>query len=113
MGFCETQAVYVKHTHLSTLTLTPSAAVTMPTAPHAATITTTTATTNHRLLVCQQYEGAAAAEQQQEAAAGEPLPDDPTERRQHLKMADAARRQADEELAYEEVPQPDEDADGL
>ena len=43
----------------------------------------------------------------------EPLPEDPQELRQHLKLADAARRQADEELAYEEVPQPDEDADGM
>jgi hypothetical protein len=28
-------------------------------------------------------------------------------------LADAARRQAEEDLAYEEVPQPDEDADGM
>jgi len=54
-----------------------------------------------------QYVDAAAAEEQQA------LPEDPQERRRHLKMADAARRQAEEELQYEEVPQPDEDADGI
>jgi hypothetical protein len=58
-----------------------------------------------------QYEDAATAEQH--AAAEEALPEDPAERRQHLKLADAARRQAEEDLAYEEVPQPDEDADGM
>lgn len=54
-----------------------------------------------------EYVDAAAAEEQQA------LPEDPQERRRHLKMADAARRQAEEELQYEEVPQPDEDADGI
>jgi hypothetical protein len=43
----------------------------------------------------------------------QPLPEAPSELRQHLKLADAARRQAEEGLDYEEVPQPDEDADGL
>lgn len=82
-----------------------------------------------------QYEDAATAEQHAaaEAAAlaaatgvgpyGQPLPEDPAERRKALKMLDAARRQAEEEIEYEEVPQPDdnggempqpdEDADGL
>lgn len=75
--------------------------------------------------VAVQYEDAATAEQHAaaEAAAlaaatgigpdGLPLPEDPAERRQTLKLIDAARRQAEEEIEYEEVPQPDEDADGL
>jgi hypothetical protein len=46
------------------------------------------------------------------AAADEPPPD-PAELRQHLKMAAAARRQAEEELPYEEVLQPDDDWDGM
>lgn len=66
-----------------------------------------------------QYVEAVAAEQQ--AAEGIAGPEEDTllskagraEVRQQLKMADAARRQAEEELEFEEVPQPDEDADGL
>lgn len=76
-------------------------------------------------LVALQYEDAATAEQHAaaEAAAlaaatgigpgGQPLPEDPAERRKALKLLDAARRQAEEEVEYEEVPQPDEDGDGL
>lgn len=66
-----------------------------------------------------QYEDAAAAEQHAAAEAaglgpdGQPLPQDPAELRQHLKMADIARRQAEEDLPYEEIPQPDEDGDGM
>lgn len=63
------------------------------------------------LFKVQYVDGAAAAEQQ--AAAEEALPEDPAERRQQLKLADAARRQAEEDLDYEEVPQADEDADGI
>lgn len=62
-----------------------------------------------------QYVDGAAAEQPAAELGpdGQPLLEDPAELRQHLKLADAARRQAEEELAYEEVPQPDEDADGM
>lgn len=71
------------------------------------------------LRCCLQYVDAATAEQQE--AQGIAGPGDDTllskagraEVRQQLKLADAARRQAEEELEFEEVPQPDEDADGL